>query len=400
MPSSRSPARILAVHPGAEQYGSDRVFAEAVTGMLAGGATVRVLLPQQGPLADQLRTAGADVRVSDMLVLRKALMKPSGWPTLLRLARADVRGVRHQIAEHRAELVYVSTITLPLWGLLARRRSAVALHLHEAETAAGTLVRRALAFPARAADVIVCNSRFTRDSLLQSEPTLAARTTVVLNPVAPPSTVLSPRPELSGALRIGYLGRLSPRKGVDLLLRALPALIDHGLDARLDLIGAVFPGYEWYERELRESASELGIAERVRFLGFRSDIGSSLADIDVLVVPSRLDEGFGNVAVEAVLARRPVIVAARAGLREAIAGVPTAVAIEPDDVPALVRALKRVATDWAAIVDMTGDAATLVGDRHSPQTFHAALGAALADARQRSVRRLARAEATGSPTRS
>lgn len=400
MPSSRLPTRILAVHPGAEQYGSDRVFAEAIRGMLGSGAAVRVLLPQDGPLSEELRAAGADVRVCDMLVLRKALMKPSGWPTLLRLARSDLRRVRREIAEQRAELVYVSTITLPLWSLLARRRSAVALHLHEAETAAGALVRRVLAFPARAADVIVCNSRFTRDALLQCEPALAIRARVVLNPVPAPSTVVPPRSELRGALRIGYLGRLSPRKGVDLLLRALPALIDDGLDARLDLVGAVFPGYEWYERELRDSAAELGIAGRVRFLGFRSDIASSLADIDVLVVPSRLDEGFGNVAVEAVLARRPVIVAARAGLREAIAGVPTAVAIEPDDVTALVTALKHVATDWTAIVDNTVAAAELAADRHSTQGFHAALGAALADAGERAARRFGRVAPTHSPASS
>jgi glycosyltransferase involved in cell wall biosynthesis len=388
MPSFRLPARILAVHPGAEQYGSDRVFAEAVRGMLAAGSDVRVLVPYEGPLADELRGAGADVRVSELLVLRKSLMKPAGWAALVRLAFGDLRRVRRQIAEHRAALVYVSTVTLPLWSLLARRRSAVALHLHEAETSSGSLVRRVLAFPARAADVIVCNSRFTRDALLHSEPGLAVRTRVVLNPVPAPSLVVPPRAELDGVLRIGYLGRLSPRKGVDLLLQALPALVDAGLDARIDLVGAVFPGYEWYERELQESAARQGISERVRFVGFRSDIAPSLAEIDVLVVPSRLDEGFGNVAVEAVLARRPVIVSARAGLREAIAGVDTAIAVEPDDVPALVGALKQIAASWSEIVAATTDTQTQVAARHSVQVFRDALGGALADARDEAAPRI------------
>ncbi len=384
MPSSRLPDRVLAVHPGAEQYGSDRVFAEAVRGMLAAGSDVRVLLPQEGPLADELREGGADVQVSDLLVLRKSLMAPSGWSLLVRLALHEVRRVRRLIAEHRAELVYVSTITLPLWCLLSRRRASVVLHLHEAETAAGALVRRVLAFPARSADVVVCNSRFTRDDLLSSEPALSARTRVVLNPVPVPSGVAPARQQLDGTLRIGYLGRLSPRKGVDLLVSALPALVEGGIDARLDLVGAVFPGYEWYERELHAAALERGVADRVRFLGFRSDVGPCLSDIDVLVVPSRLDEGFGNVAVEAVLAGRPVIVAARAGLKEAIAAVPTARAVEPDDVPALVSALRHVITDWQAIVASTGEAKRVVAERHSTSSFHTRLIDALAQARDRS----------------
>lgn len=378
------------MHPGAEQYGSDRVFAEAVRGMLASGADVRVILPQGGPLVEELHLAGADVRVSDMLVLRKSLLKPSGWRALVRLALRDLRGVRRQIAEHRAELVYVSTVTLPLWCLLSRRGAAVALHLHEAETAAGSLVRRVLAFPARFADVIICNSRFTRDALLSSEPTLAGRTRVVLNPVPVPSGVTPARSELGGVLRIGYVGRLSPRKGVDLLVSALRPVVEGGTDARLDLVGAIFPGYEWYERELRDAAAREGIADRVIFLGFRSDVGPCLADIDVLVVPSRLDEGFGNVAVEAVLAGRPVIVAARAGLREAIEGVSTATAIEPDDAPALVAALRRVVTDWPSIAASTADAARLVVDRHSASRFHTSLIDALAQAQDSAASRTSR----------
>ena len=81
----------------------------------------------------------------------------------------------------------------------------------------------------------------------------------------------------------------------------------------MTIVGAVFPGYEWYEAELREQVRNLGLEGSVTFCGFVPDVWPVLETLDVIAVPSRYDEPFGNTAVEAVLAGRPVVVSATSG---------------------------------------------------------------------------------------
>ena len=94
-------------------------------------------------------------------------------------------------------VIYVSTVTIPLWLVLARAaRRPVLCHVHEAEASAPVLVRRALALPLRLADAVVVNSRYARGVLIGAVPALAGRTTVLDNavpgPPAGPGPVTAP----------------------------------------------------------------------------------------------------------------------------------------------------------------------------------------------------------------
>lgn len=99
------------------------------------------------------------------------------------------------------------------------------------------------------------------------------------------------------------LGRLHPNKGFDLLLEALAATRHVQLWIAGD--GAL-------RRPLGQLATHLGIADRVRFLGWREDVPSLLAAADLLVCPS-LHEPLGNVVIEAWSAGLPVIAIASDG---------------------------------------------------------------------------------------
>jgi glycosyltransferase involved in cell wall biosynthesis len=109
-----------------------------------------------------------------------------------------------------------------------------------------------------------------------------------------------------------YVGRLGARKGLDLASRAL-AEVD---DERVEFLIA---GTGRHEETLRELARELGIADRVRLLGYvpDEDLPVLYSSADVFVLPSRY-EGFGLVLLEAMACGTPVI-GADAG------GIPTAV---------------------------------------------------------------------------
>jgi GT2 family glycosyltransferase len=368
----RRPAMLVA-HPGAELYGSDRVLLESVQA-LQRYADVVVTVPGDGPLVAELRARGVRVVRCPAPVLRKSALRPRG---LLRLL-AD--GVRHLpsavrlVATAGRSGVYVNTVTIPSWLVLGRLLGRpVTCHVHEAEQSAGSLVRRALAAPVRLATRVVVNSRFSEDVLLAAAPALRDRTVVVYNGVPGPSSIVPARPALSGAVRLLFIGRLSPRKGPQVALAAARALVAEGIDVQLQLLGSVFPGYEWFEAELRAGAASGELAGRVEFLGFRADIWPDVAAADVVLVPSQVDEPFGNTAVEAVLAGRPLVVSDTSGLREASAGYASVVRVPPADVAAWVAAVRGLVAAWPAPARAAVEDAQEAARRHAPSRYRDSL---------------------------
>ncbi|MGC5172271.1 glycosyltransferase [Microbacterium sp. DT81.1] len=374
-----TPRTILVVHPGAELYGSDRVLLDSVLGLVDSGFSVRVMLPEEGPLADELRTAGASVFTSDLFVLRKRLLRPSGWMELASTAFRGMRATLRTLRSTRPDMVFVNTITLPMWPMLARAKGVpVLLHIHEGESGARSLVKRVLYLPALFAHRILINSQFSLDVMTSVYPRLSSRTEIVPNSV--PAALAPPpaRPDLVGGLRVLYVGRLSPRKGVDLVVDAVGKLREAGEQVSLDIVGSAFSGYEWFEERLRAAAQDVA-PDHVRFHGFQPEIWSFLSHSDVLVVPSRFDEPFGNTAVEGILAGRPVVVSETSGLIEATRGISTAYRITPGDAAAIARALREIAAAWPEVIVRLDDSRSLAQERHAPSVYRERIAEAARD---------------------
>jgi glycosyltransferase involved in cell wall biosynthesis len=139
------------------------------------------------------------------------------------------------------------------------------------------------------------------------------------------------------AVVFACVARLSAQKNVGALLQALAAMGGRG-DAMVLLCG------EGEERgRLEAEARHLGIADRVRFLGSRTDVPEVLGASDVFVLPS-LYEGHPLCVMEAMAAGRPVIATAVGGVPEVVRPGETGVLVPPGDVAALAVAMARLAS--------------------------------------------------------
>lgn len=117
---------------------------------------------------------------------------------------------------------------------------------------------------------------------------------------------------------VGIVGQLTARKGQLELVRAFALVLSEIPRARLFVVGApLFNRDEDYEALLKKTAQELGIAERVRFTGARTDVAALMQAFDLLVINSSA-EPFGLVAVEAMATGTPVLAAACGGIPEII----------------------------------------------------------------------------------
>jgi len=342
-----NPDTVLFANPGADLYGSDRMAVETVRALVAAGRRVVVTVPNPGPLVEMLQDAGAEVVECATPIVRKGLLSPRGlwelFTTTLRAIGPNARLLRRV----DPAVVIVNTITPPLWLPLSRlgRRYTVC-HVHEGEASVSSILRRALYVPALFANRILINSRFSLDVLATSAPWLTKRTVVVYNAVAGPPEVVPPREHLDGPVRLIFVGRLSQRKGPQVAIEALKRLVDDGRDATLELLGAVFPGNEAFAEGLEELVRTHGLEDRVTFLGFKPSVWDDIARNDIVLIPSTVDEPFGNTAVEAALAARPAVVSAVGGLPEASAHSTSSVLVEPDDARALAAGIGRIVDGW------------------------------------------------------
>jgi glycosyltransferase involved in cell wall biosynthesis len=329
-----------------------------------------VTLPSDGPLVAALTGVGASVQHAPTPVLRKSMLRPRGFAALVGQSVRGLSAGLGLVRRERPDAVYVNTVTIPLWILVGRLAGRPVLaHVHEAEGSASRVVGTALALPLALATSVVANSRYSVDVLARALPRVARRAEVVYNGVPGPAAVVPAREALDGGLRVLYVGRLSDRKGVDVAVEAIVELRDRGALATLDIVGAVFPGYEAYEEQLRTTIRVLGLEERITMHGFHADVTPFVAAADACVVPSRVDEPFGNTAVEALLAARPVVVSDTSGLREAAGGYESAQLVPPSDPAALADALQDIATDWDAYRARAARDRFRAEHRHGPELY-------------------------------
>ncbi len=174
------------------------------------------------------------------------------------------------------------------------------------------------------------------------------------------------------------VGRLSPRKGTDLAVRAVARLRADGHDVVLDLLGSAFTGYEWYERQLDDLIRRHGLTEVVGVRGFRTDVWDAFRNADIALVPSRF-EPFGNTSVEAQLAGTPVIVTDVQGLPETVAGGRYGRIVPADDPDALAEAIRDCLADWPGTLDTAAHAVEHARKAFSPQRYRDDIAGLAAD---------------------
>lgn len=143
------------------------------------------------------------------------------------------------------------------------------------------------------------------------------------------------------------IGRVDWRKGQDLVIRAMPAILREQPDVHYVLVG--LPDRA---PEMQQLARELGVADHVHFFGRQptSRLAGYYNACDLFVMASRHTpdgdfEGFGIAAVEAALCGKPSLVTSDCGLVEAVVDGETGVVVPPEDVDAIAAQVIRLMGD-------------------------------------------------------
>jgi glycosyltransferase involved in cell wall biosynthesis len=335
--------RILCVSSSADVGGAEMVLLDTAGCLRAAGATVSVLsmAPSHSPLAAAVRRHGFDVTSLPIGRFRNPL---TAWRVLRWFAR--------YAGAH--ELILANDTRALLYTALARRfsRRPYVWHVHDLFTGRGPFqIAALLARPAR----YVAISQAVADSLVRHG-CPAHRVSVVLNAVDTllfnPSVDAAPfRSELgasSETLVIGAVSRILPWKGLDVFVEAVARLGEGFPSALFVLVGDIVqrPNHRAealrYRERLWRLREDLGLRDRLIFMGGRSDMPTVMAGLDLLV-HTAIDEPFGRVLIEAMASGRPVVATRGGGVPEIVRDGVTGYVVPPRDPDALAARIRTLA---------------------------------------------------------
>lgn len=335
--------RIVFVAGSAQMGGTERNVLRLATALRARGATVAViLLSENGPLVEASR-AGC-IRAVAVPCSFRVRDFPSD---LLRLEAA--------LSEQRPDVVESFGYPTVWWGTLAALRSAsaarvIAIQAHD--TWKGWTEILLDRWQAPAVHLAIADGEGARRFAVTQQHLAPERTRTVYDGIEPGELAPTrPREVTRASLglsrdepAIGVVARLDDvHKGQSVLLRAAPAILADAPGATFVLVGDVAD-----RTALGGLAKRIGVAERVRFPGTRTDLGDVLAALDLLAIPSLQFESVPKILVEAMAAGRPIVASRVGDIPELLEDGRTGRLVPPGDPAALAQAIRNCLRDSAA----------------------------------------------------
>jgi glycogen(starch) synthase len=244
---------------------------------------------------------------------------------------ADVAWVYHINLDVMFHLMTPSAVPAPT---LCTVHGAFAAGTLGPETAYGRVLRDA-------AWVTACSDHALAETR-RIIPEITPRSSVIRNGLAMPA--LAPAPLHTEPPRLLCVGRIGTvdEKGFDVAIAAMPAVLARFPSARLAIAG------DGQARPaLEQLAREVGVAKAVDFLGWihPDRVLELMNDSTIVLMPSRVPEGFGLVALQAAQMARPVVASGVGGVAEVVVHDETGVLVEPADATALAGAIVSLLAD-------------------------------------------------------
>ena len=163
------------------------------------------------------------------------------------------------------------------------------------------------------------------------------------------------------AVLIGTIANLFPRKGYEVMLRALPAIVRAVSTVHYVIVGS--DDHDYADR-LKRLAHELNIADRVHIVGFQDPVQPFLVSLDLYVHPA-LMEGFGIAVVEAMAMGKAVVATTTGGLPEVVAQGETGLLVPPGDAESLATTVVSLLLDGVRREQMGRNGRARVHERFS-----------------------------------
>ncbi len=336
------------VHGIGEIGGAERELLVCLDRLPRLGIRPLVVCPTEGPLSEKATALGVDTQHVPFPTWRKL----REWPR----RRGAVRRLRNVIEQVRPSLLHVNDI----WWLPQTLRAAEGLGVPVLGHVRQEIhPRKVRLYELLAADAVFAVSRNVEASVrtggVKPERLHVLHSGLDLNGVPASLDGAEFRRRQGIPLTVPLLGtvaNLFPRKGYDVMCRALSRLRSLRPDVQYLIVGA---GNREYEQTLRKLVRSLGLEGHVHFSGFQEPVYPALAAMDIYVHPAVM-EGFGIALLEAMAMAKPVVATTTGGIPDIVVQEETGLLVAPGDPEALASAIDVLLenTDRRTLLGMNG----------------------------------------------
>lgn len=349
---------ILFIHQSAELYGSDKTILMFISNLDKEKYFPVVILPFDGPLKTEFEKNNIKVVIAPVLKLYRKMFTPKNIFKFFKEYSQGLKIINKLHKEHNFSIVYSHTLAA-LIGIAFASKNKIKHLWHVQEIIAKPKIFNKgfiKLLSLKSNHVAVYDSKTTMDFWIEGNKKLAQKSEAICNGL---DVSEKPEPNLEDIKKIrneifkvktdevviSLVGRINSWKGQQLLLEAFHKIANKYPNTKLVYIGSAPPNQEFFEIDLNKKIEDYSLSDKVLIIPFQENIWRFWDAIDIAVVPSTEPEPFGMVAIEAMLAKKPVIAANHGGLTETVVNNETGLHFKPNDSNELAKALSNLIED-------------------------------------------------------
>jgi glycosyltransferase involved in cell wall biosynthesis len=339
---------ILFIHQSAELYGSDKTLLLLLKHIDKTRFYPVVVLPNEGPLKSELDKENIKVVIAPVLKVYRKMFTPQNILKFVKDIKKGVDALDILNKQHHFDIVYSNTLAVLLGIIYAKKRKIKHLwHVHEIIVHPKVIASIFPKILMRYSNLVICNSNATQNNLTVRIPELKSKTKVIYNGMELNSENKAVAQKTDFGFNetdiiITLVGRISRLKGHKLLLDVFTNHLIKNENIKLLFVGSPVEGQEQYLDEIQNSINRNKLQTKVKILPFLNDLNGIWSITDIAIMPSTEAESFGLVAVEAMLAKKPVVGSNLGGLSEIIINNETGLLFDPNSKEALLEALFKL----------------------------------------------------------
>ena len=318
---------ILYLHAGAELYGADKVLLNLLKNIDRRKFHPYVILPNDGPLVNELKKLNITCTVIDYPILRRKYFNIKGIINYILDYRKKSREIIDYINDKNIDFIHVNTIAV-LEGIYIKKKICKPLvwHVHEILQKPKFVFKFTSFLIGKYATKIISVSNSVKKHLISSKFIKNEKIITIYNGID--NNIYNKNNETeylnaefnipNEAFTIGMIGRINAIKGQNEFLKIVEPLLEKYSNIYAIILGGTFEGQEWRFDELKNKIRNMSNSNRIKLVDYRNDVKNFHNLFDILVLPSVQPDSLPTVVLESMATEKVVVGYKNGGIIEMV----------------------------------------------------------------------------------
>lgn len=330
--------KVLYLHTGAELYGADKILLTILENLDRQKYEPLVILPCDGPLCEKIKELNIRVLVIKYPIIRRKYFTLTGIVSYFFEFFSSLKVFKKLLKDEHIDIIHNNTIAV-LEGMMIKKITGAKLitHVHEMIENPKFVSKFLYKYHIKYSDKIIAVSFSVKNHIEKLCKLESSKIIVIHNgikqidvdKVANSKEKYGFSPE---SFVVAIIGRINAIKGQEHFVDAIKKICENNINIYGLIVGDAFEGQEWRMENLKEYIKKQNLEEKIKIVGFKSNIAEVYKFIDCLVLCSIQNDSFPTVVLEAMSCGIPTVAYKCGGVEEMIVEGENGYLVEQGDV--------------------------------------------------------------------